>query len=135
MPRSPQDKGKVVNQNQFKVWDCYGDEKPTDLLRWKELVSAKRTRAKKFSLGIAELNPGQAHLEHYHRAEFMVYFIIKGAGKAYLDGKAHSVSAGSVMYAPPTVRHKLVNTGRSALVFFWITDRARLESLSTVWTE
>lgn len=125
----------VIDEGDVTSWDSYGDEKPSDLLRWKELVSAKRNGAKRISLGVAELDPGEAHLEHYHRDEEMVYFVLRGSGKIYLDRAEHVVSPGSAVYIPPKVLHRLVNTGKDALVFLWATDEAKLESLSTVWTE
>lgn len=75
----------------------------------------------RYSLAHASVSPGESTLEH-HIEQSEVYYVISGQGTMHLDGKPHSVCAGSAYYIPPGCRQYLVNSGNEPFEFLCIVD-------------
>jgi len=52
---------------------------------------------------------------HAHEGKEEVIFIFKGQGKAYVGDESREIKVGSVLYVPPLVKHRIVNTGTESL--------------------
>jgi mannose-6-phosphate isomerase-like protein (cupin superfamily) len=47
--------------------------------------------------------------EHYHKKRVEFYYITKGNGKAFVDGKTIELSAGTELLVPANIRHSFEN--------------------------
>lgn len=75
---------------------------------------------KAMTAGSLRLNPGATpHPPHKHpEEEFML--ITEGSGEMSVDGKLTKVGPGVMMYCAAGKLHGIVNTGKSAMLFyFW----------------
>ena len=52
---------------------------------------------------------------HTHESSGELMIFMKGTGKAWLDGVEHELKPGVVIFAPPGVNHKTLNTGSESL--------------------
>jgi quercetin dioxygenase-like cupin family protein len=57
---------------------------------------------------------------HYHRRATELYYVLEGEGSIILDGRAHTVSKGSIVHIPPGVVHGA--TGRMRVLVVGIPD-------------
>ncbi len=73
-----------------------------------------------YSLAHAELAPGQSSLPHRLKACSEVYVPIEGLGTAFLNGEAHTMQAGTVIYIPAGVEQYVRNDGATPLRFWCI---------------
>ncbi len=70
-----------------------------------------------FQVKRIQVNPGArlSYQKHARRAE--KWTVVKGEGKAVLDGKETAVRPGSVIAVPVGSAHRMWNTGKAPLVF------------------
>jgi quercetin dioxygenase-like cupin family protein len=98
---------------------------PADLLDergkvvWRTLLSADRTPSESLTLGIAELQPGDALREHRHDQPEL-YFILSGEGQVLAGGPPRAVRAGTAIFFPGNARHGLANTGSVELRYVYV---------------
>jgi len=88
-------------------------------VRWKLLLAGERTGTTGFSLGVAEIPPGESLLLHHHGPP-EAYYILEGRGATEIAGVKHEVAAGTTLYIPANALHRTVNTGDSPLKFLFI---------------
>jgi len=60
-------------------------------------------------------DPGGRTPPNRHQLAVELFFILKGEGIAWCDGKAVSIRAGDSILVPPTGIHEIVNTGSERL--------------------
>ena len=68
-----------------------------------------------FSIHLTEWDPGCEIDEHMHPDGFEAMYLISGEGKVYIDGVEHPFVPDSMIVAPPTIVHKIINTGTEKL--------------------
>ena len=72
-----------------------------------------------FESGIQSVAPGSFVREHAHDRHEELICVYQGEGKAYVDGEAHNMQRGTMLYLGPNRKHRFVNTGEEELRFFW----------------
>jgi mannose-6-phosphate isomerase-like protein (cupin superfamily) len=75
--------------------------------------------------GSLVLNPGQQpHPPHTHPDE-EIMVITEGTGQISMNGASSAVGPGAVMYVTPNYLHGVMNTGATALTFYYIKWQAK----------
>ena len=82
-----------------------------------------------FSVGLQYVDPGCALRDHGHRCNDEILFVWEGEGTAYLDGVAHKVGPGSLIYVGRYVKHGFVNDGPGQLKLMWVISPPGLEGV------
>ena len=87
-----------------------------------ELGVSKRMHASitNFDTGTQAVAPGCFVREHQHDEYEELILVYEGCGIAHVEGQEHRMQPGTTLYVGPRCRHKFVNTGESALRFFWV---------------
>jgi len=65
--------------------------------------------------------PGGAISRHRHTTKAELWFIVQGDGRVWLDEEEIKVEAGSAIYTPPLISHRLENTGVTDLILIIAT--------------
>jgi putative monooxygenase len=73
------------------------------------LLSPKTVSSTSGFMGVATIGPGERISEHYHPYSEEFIFCVRGTITAQLDGKPSEVPAGSALFIPINVKHRLVN--------------------------
>jgi quercetin dioxygenase-like cupin family protein len=90
-------------------------------VRWRTLLSADRTPSDSLTLGVAELDPGEAREFRPHRhAQPEAYYILSGEGIVSLAGRDHRVRPGSTVFVPGDTAHGARNTGSQVLRLLYV---------------
>jgi len=76
-----------------------------------------------YSLAHAAVKAGKITTPHRLKTA-EVYYILKGKGLMYINGKSRPVVPGCAIYIPPRARQYIKNTGRQTLLFLCIVDPA-----------
>lgn len=71
-----------------------------------------------FSMGLEEIDPHSEIPWHSHREAEEIIFVFGGEGKGFVGDEVAELKPGTVVYLPPKVEHRFVNTGDEPL---WIT--------------
>ncbi len=81
-----------------------------------DLITKDTIGAKKLTLEITKVDPGQTVRPcHSHKAEEAAY-IISGKGKFWVDGSLADLSEGDAILWPAGTKHCLKNTGEKELI-------------------
>ncbi len=106
----------------WETWDDPG-LKDRSAVRWKLVFSGRRTPTGAMSVGLAEIAPGGV-LPLHHHAPAEVYHVLEGKGRAEVEGVAHDLRPGRLLFIPPGARHRTTNTGPAPLrcLFVFPTD-------------
>jgi len=89
----------------------------SDKIRWQRLIGSEDTEDMIF--GIAEIDPGEYHLLHYHEDCSECYFVLEGRAKFRIDDEVIDGTPGTGLYMPAGSKHAIVNDGKKKLVFFF----------------
>lgn len=90
-------------------------------VRWRTLLSADRTASDSLTLGVAELEPGEAVDFRPHRhAQAEAYYILSGEGTVVIDGAEHPVRPGTAVFIPGNAAHGALNTGSALLRLLYV---------------
>jgi quercetin dioxygenase-like cupin family protein len=90
-------------------------------VRWRTLVSADRTPTAALTVGVAELDPGEARDFRPHRhAQPEVYYVLAGEGSVWISGVEHPVRPGSAVFIPGDAWHGARNTGSGTLRLLYV---------------
>ncbi|MDF2524514.1 MAG: Cupin 2, conserved barrel domain protein [Clostridiales bacterium] len=73
-----------------------------------------------FSVHMTEWEPGCKIDMHMHPSGMEAMYCISGKGIASVNGKSYEFIPGSMIVAPPTVEHQIVNTGDEMLRVFCV---------------
>ena len=110
----------------------YCDNYPRDKIRMKYLISQEVNDSKDLSCGIAELDPGDEHLLHYHTKEAELYYVLSGHGKVRVKNDERDVGPGTAIYIPRGVKHSIRNDGTEKFTILWVYDQPST-NYSIVW--
>lgn len=87
-------------------------------------------------MGVATIAPGDQISEHYHPHSEEFVFVVRGTLTAQLDGEKTTVPAGSGLFVPMLVRHRLLNQGEDeAFIVFHLSPLAPRPHMGHVDTE
>lgn len=115
------------------------DEVPPDTRRGgdvRTLLSPKTVGSSSGFMGVATIGPGDRISEHYHPYSEEFIYCVRGNLTAQLDGEPHEVAAGSGLFIPINVKHRLVNEGtEEAFIVFHLGPLAPRPHLGHVDTE
>lgn len=94
---------------------------PGGRTRWKTLLSADRTPTDAMTIGITEIEPGQANKFFLHQhAQPEVYYILAGHGVVQISGEEYVLQPGTLVFIPGDAPHGLRNTGDEVLRLLYI---------------
>lgn len=71
----------------------------------------------RMSVHLLKVMPGGEILPHTHEV-LEVFYIMSGSGNALLNGERQRASAGSVIVAPPSSEHGLINDGNEIIELY-----------------
>jgi mannose-6-phosphate isomerase-like protein (cupin superfamily) len=95
----------------FEGWD----DAP-GAVRWRTLISGDRTPTSSLTVGVAELQPGEAKEPKTHRhAQPEVYYVLCGEGVVRVADRDHPLRAGTTVFIPGNVEHGAIATGKETL--------------------
>jgi quercetin dioxygenase-like cupin family protein len=80
------------------------------------------------AMGIQVIPPGGFVPEHSHEKQEEILFCYEGEGIVEVDGAPHGFVPGTVIYATPLMKHKIINTGEIDLKFTWTMTPPGLEN-------
>ena len=80
------------------------------------------------AMGIQAIPPGCFVQEHSHDRQVEILFCFEGEGVVEVDGVPHGFVPGTVIYATPWMKHKIINTGARELKFTWTMTPPGLET-------
>ena len=103
-------------------------------IRWKLLVTGERTPTKRVTMGITEIPPGDSLLLHHHQPE-EVYYVVEGAGKVEIEGRAATIGPGSAVFIPGNAKHRTSNTGTAPLRFVFVFPTDTFEEIQYHYDE
>ncbi len=105
------------NDCEFEGWDSLGSR----LTRWRTLISGDRTPTDSLTVGVAELEIGEARAFCLHKhAQAEVYYILFGEGVVTISGKDYSVRPGTAVFIPGGAEHGVWNTGTEVLRLLYV---------------
>ncbi len=81
----------------------------------------------RFSSGVQVIAPGSFIREHCHDIPEEVLFFCEGTGTALVDGVAHPLQPGTMVYLGPLAKHKIINDGEADLKMMWMLMPGGLE--------
>jgi putative monooxygenase len=100
------------------------------------LLSPKTVDSTSGFMGVATIPAGDGISEHYHPHSEEFIYCVRGTITARLDGEPHEVAAGSGLFIPINMRHKLLNEGdEEAFIVFHLGPLAPEPHLGHVDTE
>lgn len=133
----PEDKqgGYVVQESDFP-WQELTDPalRAQSSIRWKTLLGEGGTPTSRLTFGLAEIPVGGTWVLHRH-APPEVYMILSGEGRTEIDGIAHQVRGGNVIYIPGNAQHLTVNTGPEPLRFVYAFPTDTIEEIEYHFAE
>ena len=98
-----------------------GDEPAPGRVRWRTLLSSDRTPTDSLTLGVAELDRGEARDFRPHRhAQPEAYYVLAGEGVVSLAGTEHRVRPGTTVFIPGNIAHGARNTGSEVLRLLYV---------------
>jgi quercetin dioxygenase-like cupin family protein len=83
----------------------------------KEEYFADFLNTKSIEAGIIRLRKGQSDTQTSHPLDEL-YYVIKGDGNINIDGKAHRVKSGSVVFVPSNLSHNFYGNKEELLVLY-----------------
>lgn len=81
----------------------------------RELLAHRNSAIRQQSLAEARVPVGGSTLEHYHARTEEIYLITAGTGRIRIGTERREVRVGDAIAIPPSLRHKLWNTGTEPL--------------------
>ena len=94
---------------------------PGGRTHWKALLSADRTPTNVMTIGMTEIEPGQANEIFLHQhAQPEVYYILAGHGVVQISGEEYALQPGSLVFIPGDAPHGLRNTGDEVLRLLYV---------------
>lgn len=82
-------------------------------LKW--LSSPRATDARKFSMGVVLLRPGEGHATHAHPGTEEILYVVSGVGKQTVQDEEADLKPGMLVFIPEGVEHSTFNTGWETL--------------------
>ena len=98
-------------------------------LQWKDLLGSDPQEGADMVLGVARVRQGESLAPHRH-SQPETYFTLSGRGVVTIDGVAHPVEAGTMVFIPGDAQHQIDNANAEDLQIlyaFAIDDFAKVE--------
>ena len=108
-------KPKVVH----KITDVPFLESPDRANRDSFLVTEETCGSKQYTAGLYFVRPGEKNRADKHAGQEELYYIFQGRGTVTVDGVAHAIEAGDVVFIPDGAVHFLSNETSETLGLFW----------------
>ena len=83
----------------------------------RELMAHRNSGIRQQSLAEARLAAGCATTPHHHAVTEEIYYILSGTAAMTLGDETRPVGPGDAIAIPPGMRHTILNTGATELVF------------------
>jgi putative monooxygenase len=100
------------------------------------LLSPKSVGSTSGFMGVATIGPGDWIAEHYHPYSEEFIYVVSGELVARLDGEPQAVPAGTGLFIPIEVKHRLMNEGdEDAFIVFQLGPLAPRPDMGHVDTE
>jgi quercetin dioxygenase-like cupin family protein len=96
---------------------------------WKELLGRGSGCQNDMTMGVVRLRQGES-LELHHHAQPETYFTLSGRGTVTIEGEAHCVDAGRMLFIPGNARHQINNVEAEDLMIlyaFAISDFSKIQ--------
>ncbi len=113
-----------VSQVEWTVATSYPKELK-QVCRWKTLMGAhvaagQGVPQEEVDMGVLELDAGATYPAHAHPAP-EIYYVVSGTAEWTVGKEMFMAEAGTAIYHPPNILHRMVNTGKKKLraVYFW----------------
>lgn len=103
--------------------------------RMVELISKSLTGSDRMMVGLAWFEPGGVHLLHHHPHADEWYYVIQGSALFTVGGDSIRGTAGTAMFIPAGVPHRIVNDGPGTLHIAWGFDKPELIEVGIIWDE
>jgi quercetin dioxygenase-like cupin family protein len=84
------------------------------------LAQAVNSNGPGFDVGIQEVALECSVREHVHDHHEEVIIVLEGDGTATIDGEAHPMHTGTILYLAPGSRHQFINQGNIPLRFCFV---------------
>ena len=84
------------------------------------LAQAVNSNGPGFDVGIQEVALESSVREHVHDHHEEVIIVLEGDGTAIIDGEAHPMHTGTILYLAPGSRHQFINQGNIPLRFCFV---------------
>lgn len=128
-PETPEREPQIVAGGDLSADTRRGGEVRT-------MLSPKTVGSTSGFMGIATIAAGDRISEHYHPYSEEFVYCVRGRITAQLDGEPQEVPAGSALYIPINVKHRLVNEAdEEAMIVFHLGPLAPRPELGHVDTE
>jgi oxalate decarboxylase/phosphoglucose isomerase-like protein (cupin superfamily) len=108
---------------------------PRDRGRMVELITRNLSGAEHFMLGVAWFQPGDVHLLHHHPHADEWYYVISGSAEFTVGEETVRGDAGTALFIPAGVGHRIHNDTTEPVHIAWGFDRADLKEVGIVWDE
>jgi mannose-6-phosphate isomerase-like protein (cupin superfamily) len=72
------------------------------------------------SILVQTYKPGGLHKPHEHEDKEQAFLVLSGKGQMHIGDDVFPIEKGTIVYAPPKVRHSTENTGDEDLVMMLI---------------
>ena len=102
---------EIINRNEV---DAFITKDSSEI---REILSPQNSSIAKQSLAEAVVKPGKATQEHIHSKTEEIYYVLEGEGQMHIDGETRVVRTGDGIAILPGSKHKIVNTGKTNLIF------------------
>ena len=87
----------------------------------KALVQPKTCGSRHIDFRISCYQPMAYVAEHVHKVQEQVYHVLDGEGLMVIEEHRQVVRRHDVIFIPPGIRHAIINTGLTDLVFLVVT--------------
>ena len=91
------------------------------------LTQADNTNGPGFDVGIQEVAPDCSVREHVHDRHEEVIIVLEGDGTVTIDGEAHPMQAGTILYLAPGSRHQFIKQCKIPLRFCFVLTPSGLK--------
>lgn len=97
--------------------------------QWKELLGSGSGCQNDMTIGVVRLGKGES-LEPHRHSQPETYFTLSGRGRVTIDGVAHTVDAGRMLFIPGNAQHQINNVDEDDLLIlyaFAINDFSKVQ--------
>lgn len=90
-------------------------------VKWRTLISGDRTPTDALTIGVAEIESGDAGVFALHQhVQIELYYILSGEGIVTIAGEDYAVRPGSAAFIPSGAEHGARNTGEGMLRLLYV---------------
>jgi len=87
--------------------------------QWKELLGSGSGCENDMTMGVVRLRKGES-LEPHRHSQPETYFTLSGRGTVTIDGVAHAVDAGRMLFIPGNAQHQINNADEEDLLILYV---------------